>query len=114
MSEKQPSSFVLVKCQFYVTGRTCIKVAFGIFIFLTPSLSGGKPPSFDASIEKLARATSPPLSQGVGVAFNREHLVASDEVEHNTRSRGKSRGAEKPVDCGVGKLIPRELTTQKN
>lgn len=114
MSEKQPSSFVLVKCQFYVTDRTGIKVASGIFVFLTLSLSGGKPPSFDASIEKLARATSPSLSQGVGVVFKRKNLVACDEVEHNIKSREKSRSAEKPVDCGVGKLTPQKLTTPKN
>lgn len=110
MSEKQPSSFVLVKCQFYATGRMGIKVAFGIFVFLTLSLSGGKPPSFGASPEKLAWATSPSLSQGVGVQVERINLVASDEVECNTTRKRKSRWAETPVDCGVGKLTPPHLT----
>lgn len=110
MIEKQYSSFVLVRCQIYLTGRMGRNVAFGIFTFLTLSLSGGKPPSFEVFTEKLAWAISPSLSQGVVATFNRMNLVASDEVERNTDYKGKSSCGSNPYNCGVGKLKTRNLT----
>lgn len=113
MQFKQEKSRVFIKVEVCLLDRTGIKVAFGVLTFLTLSLSGGKPPSFVPLTEKLARATSPSLSQGVGVQVNRMNLVACDEVEHNTKFRGKSRGAETLTDCGVGKLTPNYLTKQE-
>jgi len=114
MIKKQPDNFVLVRLQICITDRMGLKVAFGILFLLTLSLSGGKPPSFESPLEKLAWAISPSLSQGVGVQIRLMNLVACDEVEHNIKRRKKSRGAEKPVDCGVGKLTPNNLTQRGN
>lgn len=110
MENKEQKMGFFVKCEVCLLTAWAKKDAFGVLYFLTPSLSGGKPPSIEGLHEKLAWATSPPLSQGVAVGLLDPNLVACDEVEHNIAHKRKSRGAETLVDCGVGKLTTDYLT----